>query len=128
MRPRIRVIPRIESEEELARVYSAHSIFVIPSYYEGQPLVMMEAAAFGLAIITTPVCGMLDFIRHDQNGWFVPVGQVEPLREALNVLLADRERARRLGAMAREDVERHTWRASAQNLARVYRRLAGAAD
>jgi glycosyltransferase involved in cell wall biosynthesis len=122
---RVRVIPHVDSEEELARIYAAHSIFVIPSYYEGQPLVMMEAAAFGLAIVTTPVCGMLDFIRHDENGWFTPVGEAEPLRSSIERLITDKKRAARLGAAVRVDVERHTWRDSARNLARAYRRLVG---
>lgn len=121
----VNVIRHVDSEDEMARIYAAHSIFLIPSYYEGQPLVMMEAAAFGLAIVTTPVCGMLDFIRHDQNGLFTPVGEVKPLRDALERLIIDKQRAAHLGAAARLDVERHTWRESARNLAHAYKTFVG---
>ena len=121
---RVRVIRRMESEDELARLYSSHSIFLLPSYFEGQPLVMMEAAAFGLAIITTPVCGMLDFIRDGENGLFVPVGDSEACARTLNRLLDDPALASRLGSAARREVAHHTWRDSARNLAEAYRRIA----
>jgi glycosyltransferase involved in cell wall biosynthesis len=39
----------------------------LPSYFEGQPLTMLEAAAMGLAILTTNICGMADFIENGIN-------------------------------------------------------------
>jgi glycosyltransferase involved in cell wall biosynthesis len=123
VRPRITVLRRIESEEELARVYSSHGILLLPSYYEGQPLVMIEAAAFGLAILTTPVCGMLDFVREGENGLFAPVGDAPAFTRALLGLIDDPERVSRMGEAARITARAHTWRASAQNLAQAYRRV-----
>jgi glycosyltransferase involved in cell wall biosynthesis len=122
---RVRVIRRLNSAEELESAYRAHSVFLLPSYFEGQPLVMMEAAAFGLAIVTTPVCGMLDFIEHGSNGLFVQVGQPSSIQAAISRLLDNPQEAQSLGAAARLKVESHTWRASALNLAGVYKRLVG---
>jgi glycosyltransferase involved in cell wall biosynthesis len=120
---RIQVIPHIADSSQMAALYQSHSLFLLPSHFEGQPLVMMEAAAFGLAIITTPICGMLDFIRHESNGLFVEVGNAAALHAAADRLLKNPELASRLGEQARLDVESHTWAASAANLARAYRRL-----
>jgi glycosyltransferase involved in cell wall biosynthesis len=120
---RIQVIPHIPDSSQMAALYQSHSLFLLPSHFEGQPLVMMEAAAFGLAIITTPICGMLDFIRHESNGLFVEVGNAAALHAAADRLLKNPELASRLGEQARLDVESHTWAASAANLARAYRRL-----
>jgi glycosyltransferase involved in cell wall biosynthesis len=86
---------------------------------------MMEAAAYGLAIVTTPVCGILDFIDHGSNGLFVRLGDSSSIRAAIARLLDNPQEAQALGAEARRKVESHTWRASALNLAAVYRRLVG---
>jgi glycosyltransferase involved in cell wall biosynthesis len=128
VRGRIKVIRSLSTAEELAAIYKAHSVFLLPSYFEGQPLVMMESAAFGLAIVTTPVCGMLDFIRHDFNGLFVPVGDSNAIESAIRKLIDYPEQARLLGAAARCDVEKHTWQASACNLAKTYKQLVGKLD
>jgi glycosyltransferase involved in cell wall biosynthesis len=125
VRERVRVIRRLSGHQQLAATYHEHSVFLLPSYFEGQPLVMMEAAAFGLAIVTTPVCGMLDFIQPGRNGLFVPVGDSGAIHQAVSRILNNPEEARMLGAAARQDVERHTWRASAINLAKAYKRLLG---
>lgn len=125
VRARVKVIRRLTSAAELADTYRAHSVFLLPSYFEGQPLVMMEAAAFGLAIVTTPVCGMLDFIQHNINGLFVPVGDSSAIQAAVSRLLDNPDEARALGTAARREVERHTWQASASNLAKVYKGLVG---
>lgn len=124
VRGRVRAIRHLESEEALAAVYASHRVFVLPSYFEGQPLVMMEAAAFGLAIVTTPICGMLDFIRDGENGLFAPVGDAAALANQIQKVLDDPELAASLGVAARKDAERHTWRESARNLAEIYRKVA----
>lgn len=123
VRSRVTVLRLIESEEALARVYSSHGILLLPSYYEGQPLVMIEAAAFGLAILTTPVCGMLDFVRDGENGRFAPVGDASAFTRALLELIDHPERVAKMGEAARITARTHTWRASAQNLAQAYRRV-----
>jgi glycosyltransferase involved in cell wall biosynthesis len=120
---RIRVIPNLESERELADLYAGHRVFVLPSYFEGHPLVMIEAALFGLAIVTTPVCGMLDFIRDRENGLFCAVGDGVALTRSIQSLLRDAGLAHRLGQAARKDALRHTWQLSADNLAAIYLRV-----
>lgn len=123
VRGQLQIIPKIHTDEELASIYYAHGIFVLPSYFEGQPLVMMEAAAFGMAIVTTPICGMLDFIRHGENGLLTPVGDPASLEACIQELVANPSKINRLGNAARMDARRHTWRASAENLATSYRNL-----
>lgn len=123
---RIQVVPWLANDDELAALYSNHGIFVLPSYFEGQPLVMIEAAAFGLAIVTTPTCGMLDFIRDGENGLFAPVGDAAALENAISRLVKKPDEAICLGMRAREDAIGHTWRKSAENLCQSYRRILSA--
>lgn len=121
LRPRIRVVPRIANDTELASVCRGHALLVLPSYFEGQPLVMIEAAAAGLAIVTTPVCGMPDFMTDGVEGRFVPVGDAPRLAATLRELLDDPVRLAALGVNARRRAESHTWRRATQRIEQAYR-------
>ena len=117
---RIQIIPKLSSNEELIEIYRQHSIFVLPSYFEGQPLVMLEAAAMGLAIVTTNICGMADFIENGINGLTIPVGDVESLTQALDRLVANEALARSIGEAARQKVQTYTWKSSAEKIEKAY--------
>jgi glycosyltransferase involved in cell wall biosynthesis len=117
---RIEVIPHIDRTEHLAEIYARHSIFLLPSYYEGHPIAMVEAAAFGLAIVTTGICGMADFVSDGSNGRLVGVGHPQQLAHVVLELLAAPAECRRLGAAARQTAERHTWADAARPLLMAY--------
>lgn len=123
VRSRITVKSKIESDEDLCRLYETHGTLVLPSFYEGQPLVLIEAAAFGMAIITTATCGMLDFVEHEKNGLLIPVGSTPAILDGLKRYENSPETAWSHGQEARRKALTHTWRLSAENLARSYRRL-----
>jgi glycosyltransferase involved in cell wall biosynthesis len=125
VRPRITIHPQVEGNRRLIEIYREQSILVLPSFYEGQPLSMIEAATQGLAIVTTNVCGMKDFLTHEVDGMLLPVGDVPTLVSALLRLVDDPSQARRLGAKARERAVSHTWAAAARRLAEAYARVAG---
>jgi glycosyltransferase involved in cell wall biosynthesis len=125
LRSRVRVIPHISDLAGLIRVYQEHAIMLLPSYFEGHPLVMIEAAAMGLAIITTPICGMLDFIEDGVSGIFSPVGDSVRLGQALECLLADHTKTARLGREARSVAISHTWDSAAVKIEQAYRSVLG---
>jgi len=122
LHPRIKVIPKLSSNEELIKIYRQHSIFVLPSYFEGQPLTMLEAAAMGLAILTTNICGMADFIENGINGLTVPVGDVKALTQRLDQLVTDEALARSLGEAARQKAQVYTWKSAAEKIVIAYER------
>lgn len=70
LRKRIRVIPHV-SAEEMPKVYASCDIFVFPSLFEGGPLVLAEAMASGMAIVTTKAYGMQDRIGDGISGFLV---------------------------------------------------------
>ena len=121
-RPRVTVIPSVAGDEGLRAIYRRHSVFVLPSYFEGQPLAMLEAAAMGLAVLTTDVCGMRDFIVHERNGLLVPPGDAESLAGALTHLLARPEDVARLAQSARQAVQEFTWDRVAADMLAAYAR------
>jgi glycosyltransferase involved in cell wall biosynthesis len=76
------------------------SIFVLPSFYEGQPKVLLEAMSCGLAVIGTDVEGIRDLIEHGETGWLCQV-DAESIREAIQYLLTNPDLCRQLGKNAR---------------------------
>jgi glycosyltransferase involved in cell wall biosynthesis len=78
----------------------------LPSYREGAPLSLLEAAAAGRPIVTTDVPGCREVVRHDENGLLVPVRNVGALANALERMILDPTLRQRLGACGRERAER----------------------
>jgi glycosyltransferase involved in cell wall biosynthesis len=75
----------------LFRLYRKADVFILPTLSEGFPRVLIEAMAFGLAVITTPVGGIPDAMAHEKNCLFVPVRSAKAIAEALLRLSNDRE-------------------------------------
>jgi glycosyltransferase involved in cell wall biosynthesis len=78
-------------------------IFVLPSFSEGLPMSILEAFAWGIAVVATPVGSIPEVINHERNGLIVPVGDVPALGLALRRLVADSDLRRMLGNTARRD-------------------------
>jgi glycosyltransferase involved in cell wall biosynthesis len=68
---------------ELDRLYRSASALVLPSLCEGFALVILEAMARGLPIITTPNSGCGNFVVDGENGWIVPIRDSERLADRL---------------------------------------------
>lgn len=121
LRSRITVLPHIKGNDNLIKLYREHNIFVLPSFFEGQPLVMIEAAAMGMAILTTRVCGMIDFIEDGVNGLLVEVGDETALGNRLEELVSQPDLAAKLGQAARQTALTHTWATAAEKIEAAYR-------
>jgi glycosyltransferase involved in cell wall biosynthesis len=90
---------------ELQAAYAIADLFVLPTAHsEGLPLVILEAMAAGLPIVTTPMRGMADHLRDERNALMVPAGDRAALATAVARLVADGELRRRLGAANRDEV------------------------
>jgi glycosyltransferase involved in cell wall biosynthesis len=85
------------SEDELASLYRDADVFVLPSYSEGLPTVLLEAMSYGLPIVTTRIRGAADHLTEGENSLFVPVRSAEALARALQRILDDGELRARMG-------------------------------
>lgn len=92
------------SPEERDRLLKEADIFVLPSYAEGLPMAVLEAMAWGLPTITTPVGGNPEIIEHEENGLFVEPGNVDQLRATIKYLISSPDKRRHLGENARRMV------------------------
>lgn len=77
-------------------------IFVLSSDFEGMPNALIEAMALGVPVISTncPCGGPSFLIKHMKNGLLTPVGNVEKMAEAINILIDDKELSRRISENA----------------------------
>ncbi len=69
--------------EDMSEVFASANIACLPSYREGLPKSLLEAAACGRAIVTCDVPGCREIVKHKENGWLVPARDVAALAEAL---------------------------------------------
>jgi glycosyltransferase involved in cell wall biosynthesis len=93
------------SRRDVPDVLNALDVFVLSSDTEGLPLVILEAMATGLPIVSTNVGGIADVVDEGGTGFLVPAGDEEQLRARLGSLRADPELARAFGRRARAAAE-----------------------
>jgi glycosyltransferase involved in cell wall biosynthesis len=82
---------------ELLRLFAESDVFVLPSLGECLAVVLMEATAAGLPVITTRVGALAEAVRPGESGLLVPTGDPGALREALVALVDDSSIRRRMG-------------------------------
>ncbi len=117
----VQVRPPVAGSAKLD-AFREHGIFLFPSHRENLPLVVLEAAAAGRAIITTRVGGVPEFFVHNESVIFVEPGNIREMQEALRRLHEDPDLRRRLGLAAREVFRSRLVRASIMDsLEAVYR-------
>jgi glycosyltransferase involved in cell wall biosynthesis len=91
--------------DDIAEVYKQSHIACLPSYREGLPKSLLEAAASGRVIVTTDVPGCREVVEHGRNGLLVPVRNAKALAEAVAGLVQDREDRLRMGREGRARAE-----------------------
>ncbi len=105
-------------QKDLPALYREADVFVFPSLIEGMPLVVLEAMACGLPVITT-THGPGEIVRDGIDGFFVPIRDSEAIAARLEQLYRDPALRERMGRNAREQALRHTWDAYATRAAEV---------
>jgi len=89
---------------EARELLSLFDVFVLPSLWEGLPLVLLEAAAMGKPIVATDIDGVREVIRDRETGLLVPPANPEKLAEAILRLLRDKDLAHKLGENAKATI------------------------
>jgi glycosyltransferase involved in cell wall biosynthesis len=95
-----------EHRDEMSQTLASATIVVLPSYREGLPKVLLEAAACGKPLIATDVPGCRDIVTHGVNGLLVPARDSVALAAAIDSLLGDSPLRAAMGVAGREAVTR----------------------
>lgn len=112
--------------DDMADLLRTVDLVVLPSYREGAPKGLIEAAAMGLPIIATDVPGCREIVDHGVNGFLVPVRDAAALSRRIEYLLDTPDVCRRFGAAGRKKVlEEFDERIVFQKTYAVYQELGG---
>jgi glycosyltransferase involved in cell wall biosynthesis len=95
-----------EHRDEMSQTLASATIVVLPSYREGLPKVLLEAAACGKPLIATDVPGCREIVTHGVNGLLVAARDSAALAVAIDTLLHDSSRRAAMGVAGREAVTR----------------------
>ncbi|MFQ6033064.1 MAG: glycosyltransferase family 4 protein, partial [Candidatus Zixiibacteriota bacterium] len=85
--------------EEKTRLFKSSDAFVLPTYFylEGQPVVILEAMAAGLPVITTDRGSIKEMITHGQNGFIIPPYSPHEIAEKIAILIEDKNLRKKMG-------------------------------
>jgi len=93
---------------DVPNVLAGLDVLVLPSYaHEGIPQIILQAQAMGRAVIGTTVGGIPEVIEDGMNGLLIPPREPVVLAEKIELLLKDAALRERLGAAARQGIEKH---------------------
>lgn len=109
-------------DAQLLAAYASHNIFLFPTYFEPWGLVLTEAAATGMAIVTTGVCGPGDFFTNGRNALLVQPNDLRAFTEGVDKLILNSELREQLGREAKRHARRFVWRAAAESHLCAYQR------
>jgi glycogen synthase len=136
-------IEEMVPKDEIMALYSGAELFVCPSIYEPFGIINLEAMACGTPVVASSVGGIPEVVVHGETGLLVPVEQMtespfEPieaekfardLADAINELMRDEPRRRKMGEAARRRVEEHfSWTAIAKKTADLYGEVGAARE
>ena len=117
-------IPEMLPKPEVIQLLTHATVFACPSIYEPLGIVNLEAMACGTAVVGSRTGGIPEVVADGETGLLVPVGEPEPLADALNVLLRDPDRAEAMGQAGRKRaVSEFAWPAIAAQTADLYAEL-----
>lgn len=113
---RVRWIPSCPHAQVLEEMAS-HDVFVFPSLFEGFGLVLLEAMAMGLPVITTAHTAGPDLLENGKEGFIVPIRSAEAIAEKLTLLRRETGLIEEMGRRAAERAATFTWDAYGARLA-----------
>lgn len=93
-------------QSDILKVLQDADVVVLPSYREGLPKSLIEAAAVGRPIITTDAVGCRECVDHEVNGFLVPVGDSQLMAEYIVRFIDEADLRIKMGKASREKAER----------------------
>lgn len=101
-------ITLVHPTKDIEKIYLEASLIVLSSRYEGLPMVLLEAQAFGLPIVAFRCkCGPADIIDEGSNGFLVEEGDREGLARQMAKIMTDEPLRKQMGKIAKEKSQRY---------------------
>ena len=109
---------------DVAKIMQAVDLFVFPSRYEACTLVLLEAMASGLPVITATTTGGAEIVTPASGVVLPDSDDTNALAQALSMLKSDSELRNRMGQAGRAIAEQHSWASMARNYVDIFEKLA----
>jgi len=94
-----------QSQTQVRALLKEADLFVMSSFAEGLPVVLIEAMAAGVPVVATWVAGIPEIVRDEHNGLLVPPGDAKALAQAIRRLLNDPDLRNQFASAGRERIE-----------------------
>ena len=95
-----------QSQAQVRELLRETDVFVMASFAEGVPVVLMEAMASGVPVVSSNIAGIPELVEDGVSGMLVPPGDAAAVARAAGRLLSDPDLRARFGAAGRSTVER----------------------
>lgn len=113
------ITPGFVSDEDLSVLYSAASVYVHPSWYEGFGIMILEAFASGTPVVTSNVSSLPEVVG--EAGLLVDPHQPAEIAKAIQRILGDPQLAADLRSKGLERVKQYSWKKMAEQTLAIYR-------
>jgi N,N'-diacetylbacillosaminyl-diphospho-undecaprenol alpha-1,3-N-acetylgalactosaminyltransferase len=123
--PNMHCLGAIRGKENIAEMYQAADMYVLPSYREGLPLTLFEAMASGLPIVASPVNGIPYEMKEPENGFFTPYGDIDAIEKRILQLLEDPELAKEISKNNYKKSKNFDWDIIHNRYMEEYKKLLG---
>lgn len=97
------------TSDRIKKIYEGSHVFVLPSFAEGMAQVGIEAMACGLPIICTYNSGVADLVSDGENGFVIPCGDLEALKEKMQWFIDNRQCIQTMGKKAKQVASGYGW-------------------
>ena len=116
-----KVVHFVGQRSDMPADLHALDVFAMTSRWEAFSLALLEAMACGLPVVATRLAGIAEAVTEGENGFLLPVSDLDGMSAAIQRLLSGRELAKRMGVNARQRVEQNFTRAQMmERLMQVY--------
>lgn len=113
------------STPDIKAEYLNSSLFVFSSRFEGFGMVLIEAMACGLPVVSFDCpCGPKDIVRHNEDGMLVPSGNIDSLAEAMHQMMSDDNLRQKMAQAAIKNVQRYKLNEICQHWQRLFESIA----
>jgi len=109
IKDKVQLIGPVYDVEEKQSLFAKSKFVCMPSRFEGWPIVSIEAAAAGKAVIGTKIPGLSDAVKDGETGILVPSDDPDELANAMIYLLEHKEERKRMGENGRKWARRFNW-------------------
>ena len=105
----LKYIGSLKEKKDVAAMYQAADVYVLPSYREGLPLTLFEAMASGLPIVASPVNGIPFEMKESENGFFAKYGDIKTLKEQILKVLNNPKLAKEISKNNLKKAKNFDW-------------------